>query len=217
MTTFYEQLSKMPHLQAQITHTGAGGSKSWVGLIEDDISLSGSASYESPWEAVSDAASDKIQSAAAVGSMLGIDAAAQFSNTRLKSIKQTINVWRNSTRPVYPVTFTMMNYRKGMNVLASAADLYALLYPDEANDLMLDAPGGYQYNTGTDSSVGTFSLRYSNWFQAVELNLVDVSLTVSKTLVADGSGSKRPLYVTVSAQLTPIKMTTAKKIRSFFR
>lgn len=216
MTTFYEQLSKQSYLQAQITHTGSAASKSWVGLIEDDIAMGASALYESPWEAVSDAASDLINSAASVGSMVGIDAASQFSNTRLKSIKQTINVWKNSTRPVYNVNFTMMNYRQGMDVLAQAWELKALCYPDEASDLMLDAPGGYKYDTGNDSSSGTFSLRFSNWFQAVELNLTDVNLVVSKTMVSDG-GNPRPLFVTVNATLTPIKLTTAAKIRSFYR
>lgn len=73
MSTFYEQLSKQTHLQAQITHNGPLGPRSWVGLIEDDVSIAGQASYEAPWEAVSDQASDLIRAGAALGSQFGLD------------------------------------------------------------------------------------------------------------------------------------------------
>lgn len=229
----YAALKNLEHLKVQISWTGEDGSgraiaRSWVGLIESDFAVSGSASYSSPYESLADGLNKTIRNVSTTGAAIGeltgtqalTDAASSLASSKMQSLKQTINYWMSTERPTFPISFTMLNYRAGMDVGRDAWDLYAKLYPSQAaGGTMLRAPGGYvaEIGDGGTASKGTWSIRIGRYFQAFNLNLMSVDVSLSQKQVADSpSDIPRPLSATISATLTPVTLPDEATVKSYY-
>ncbi|AUR83149.1 hypothetical protein NVP1031O_167 [Vibrio phage 1.031.O._10N.261.46.F8] len=224
MSLEYEVLKSLEHLKVQIAWSGAGRSKSWTGLIENDFSLSGSATYSSPYEELAQKLSGTLRgvttAASSIAQYLPDSVGAQlqeFSSTQIKNPSMTAHIWEASERPPINVAFTMMNYKPGDDVSVDAMELLALCYPSLGSNGLYKAPGGYQLVGGGKQAVGTWSVRIGQWFQAFSLNLTSVELTFSQQQIADDPNDvPRPLTVTVSATLVPFVTPTEAQVQSYY-
>lgn len=228
MSLEYEALKQLEHLKVQLVWTGpdAGGksvARTWTGMIEGDFNVSGSASYSSPYEEMAQKLSQTLRgvtSAAStvtnqlpdeIGGMIQ-----ELQSTQVKNPSMTSHLWEASERPSLPVTFTMLNYKEGMDVGRDATDLWAKCYPTKGVGGLYKAPGGYRVDGTT--AVGTWSIRIGRWFQAFNLNLTSVDVVYSQTQVSDGpTDIPRPLTATVSAVLVPFQAPTEDVIKNYYR
>lgn len=202
MALEYEKLLSQHHLQAEITHTKGSG-ETWIGLMEDPATLSGSAEYVSPWEALGDSLNDTLNSAGILAGSFGANTVSDALAGRIKSIKQTVLVWRGSPRPSYAVSFTLFSH-DGRDVTKEAYRLYSYTMPKQEGAYQISAPGGYKVTDGGATATGTWSIRYGSWFKAHDLVLDSVTITPSTQQVTTDGANAHPLYVNVTAQLTPV-------------
>lgn len=224
----YEQLKGIQDLQVilvwnGVDPSGKASTRSWTGLVESDFELGGSATYSSPYEELAQNLTQTMRGVASAGTAV-FDAeswagqkASDLSNTQIKSLKTTANFWEASERPTFPVNFTLLNYKDGMDVGRDATDLVAKCYPGLDSTGLLTAPGGYRIGNAGDTATGVWSIRIGRWFAAHNLNLLSASVLYSKTLVQDSeSDIPRPLTATIAATLQPFQQVTETTVSEYY-
>ncbi|WBU87742.1 hypothetical protein [Escherichia phage EP_H11] len=203
-----EKLYANPDARIVLVHPG--NKSRTVGLIETDFGFDISSLFESGENLM---AGTLTRGANAVANTVGMD------QMVIRNIRETIAQWRGSTKPVFPVTLTIISYNPSIRPLDIVKEFLAGVTYTTKNGLMFGAPNGYSVTKATgnfnpDTAItGTWTLQIGQWFRATSLILVNVSTQYSKE-IARSTG--QPLWAKVQLSFTPAYLPDEDHVRSWF-
>ena len=224
-------LTHLPNTDALKTEKGRPRTTgpTWTSYITDDLVLSMSSDYSSPWADYAAGATEKwnqISSLIAQGPevLRNSDLVKNFLGVSIKTYAQSVMLWTNSERPSFQIPMHFVTWRDNQNVTQVATELASMTLPgisSEDNESVMTKPGGYTIEADSNLSTfsradkvkGTWALNIGGWFTARNLVLESTNLTMSKERTTVGE----PLFATVECQLTPYRMVSYDEFLGWFK
>jgi len=202
-----DALALIPDATVKLTHQDTG--KLFKSFISEDLSLSASATYSSPFE---DYLAQKQDSLSKLTSAISL-AGWQLPKVPMKVIGNSAMNWQSSERPTFSVPMTFITTDDQSNTQQKATALASYCYPRSSGKELSDfinPPGGFMI---TDSgATGLWVLEIGDWFRATDLILTASPPTFSKERTPYG-----PVWATVACQLAPFLAPTEEVFLGYFK
>lgn len=208
MATYFDDLNNTPEAVIRLTHMQTG--KQFKSYISQNFTISGSATYSSPFEAYLQQKSDTLNQVSAAVNTAGFNLPQQKLSIR----GNTVLMWQSSDRPSFQITMLFLTVNSGNKTMQLASELASMVFPRTKGQSMtdfLEAPGGFKVGE-SGKAEGTWMLELGTWFRAADLVLVSTAMDIAKERTNTG----QPVYVAVDCNLQPYTNVSENEFKNYF-
>lgn len=204
------ELEKNPNARVIVAFKGSDRVK---GFVQGDFGISVGSDYTTLFDPAS---TDKLNLTAtriktAVQNFTGFDTSK--IDIGIKNTAATQNLWLNTTRPRFRLELTFVATKDSDDVRRTVINLYETVLPrlePRGKSFSIFAPLNY-LPTGPTSARGTVTVQVGKWFRATRQNMINVSFTFSKEVIASGF----PLYATGSIEFEPFRVIGLRDLEGY--